>query len=386
MTTKTEHGRVGRRALLAGGVVAGAGAAASLLGATPALATDGQPVIAGRENDNSSSTLVSATEGSGLIGQTTQEGFAGLEGDDFAPEGGSYGVVGYSQNGTGVYGESDSVAAMTAQAFGSGYAGVYAGSDAGDGVWGGTSDDSYAGVYGTDQSGGDGIGVWGVSADGVGVYGSSTTGTGVQGVTPAAGYTAIYGDAPAGVGVWGSSETGGYPGVLGANESKGGIGVEGESNYGTGVLGTSFTGTGVLAASGSNGTALYVDGPATFSTCGVVTTSGTVSKVTVTKVAVTRSSLVIATCQTAVAGVSVEGVELDVAARSFTIYLTKAVAKGHKIAWFMLQEAPGSGPDQPLARPARHRPAAVVAPVRHRPSTPRLKPTRARVAKASARR
>jgi hypothetical protein len=69
-----------------------------------------------------------------------------------------------------------------------------------------------------------------------------------------------------------------------------------------------------------------------------------------------------------------------------TIYLTKAVPKGHKIAWFMLQAAPAGGPDQPLARPVRPGPAAVVAPVRHRPPAPRLKPTRARVAKASARR
>lgn len=102
---------------------------------------------------------------------------------------------------------------------------------------------------------------------------------------------------------------------------------------------TNGTGPAVLA-SNTGGTALQVDGVASFSRSGIAKVAGKSTKsartVKVTGVALTSSSLILATPQGTVGGVAVEGVTLDVSGSSFVVTLTKAIKVSLDIAWFVV--------------------------------------------------
>ena len=102
---------------------------------------------------------------------------------------------------------------------------------------------------------------------------------------------------------------------------------------------TNGTGPAVLA-SHPDGTALQVEGIASFSRSGRAAVAGTPGAprqfVVVTGVPLSSSSLILATPQDHVTGVAVEGVVTDVTAKAFTIYLTKPVTVSLAIAWFVL--------------------------------------------------
>ena len=186
----------------------------------------------------------------GVLGQTNSG--AGVQGQAAA---GGYAVVGLSNTGWGVYGQTQSPTndGVLGENFAtSGNApGVYgtSASTAGYGVYGAGA----YGVYGADTTAtGTGNGVYGTSPNGFGVYGNSTDGTGVYGYS-------------SGTGVWGSGTEGvlgigGDYGVLGAGEdfsnTGGGI-YEGAGLWGDtggasgayfGVLATADSNTALLAA------------------------------------------------------------------------------------------------------------------------------------------
>ncbi len=95
-----------------------------------------------------------------------------------------------------------------------------------------------------------------------------------------------------------------------------------------------------MLASHPDGTALQVEGIASFSRSGRATVAGTPSaprqSVVVTGVVLSSSSLILVTPQDHVTGVAVEGVVADITAKTFTIYLTKPVTVSLAIAWFVL--------------------------------------------------
>jgi hypothetical protein len=304
--------------------------------------------------------------GDGIWGNTTADGFSGTIGVDNSSGGGN-GLAGYSTHGTGVYGTSTDATGIYGEAKEAGFAGIYGTSAGGDGIWGNTTADGFSGTVGVDNSTGGGSGVSGYSTHGTGVSGTSAKATGVSGEASAPGFAGVYANSGGGDGVWGNTSAAGFSGVVGVDNSTG--------TSSTGVAGFSAKGTGVLATS-ADGTALRVNGSAVFSTCGVATVAsggkagskGSASAVTVTGVELSASSLVLATAQGAIAGVAIEGVVVDVAAKSFTIHLTKALTTSLKIAWFVIETAPQASEkaDRELARApklmssaaTRQRPAA----------------------------
>jgi hypothetical protein len=98
---------IGRRAMFA--AAAGAAGGILLAQATPAAATDGNPVLLGASNDSSGQTIVSTSGATGLYGSTINPNGVGTRGD-----GGTYGVYGYTPTAVGtnygVYGVTNSPA------------------------------------------------------------------------------------------------------------------------------------------------------------------------------------------------------------------------------------------------------------------------------------
>ena len=213
--------RHARRQFVFGAAAAGAGLAAGLIAdADPADAANGDYLKLGLGNVATATTTVTASNGAGLQGRTTDDGNIGVEGIDASSTGAGYGVFGNSAKGYGV-------------------AGVAAG----------------------------GIGVSGRSGDGYGIYGHSNSGH------------AVHGESDAGSGVYGSTQTGNY-GVYGEAHGVEGNGLGGHSSgtFSSGVLGTaSGPSGGCIGVAGSNvndpsgygvyaeaekGTALYAKGNA----------------------------------------------------------------------------------------------------------------------------
>jgi len=292
-----------------------------------------------------------STNGTGVQGTITGEtnGQSGVAGIDNSSLGtGGHGVYGRSAQGTGVYGTQTSTSGLL-RTFGVPINGGVIG-DTGDGT-GVVGLGSSNGVFGQST---EGTGIVGVSASDVGVSGYSSTGTGVYGWTGGAssmgqaGVSGTDGSTGGGYGVYGFSVNGDgvYGSIVGSNTGKRAVyGDDTTTDGGYGVSGYSVKGVGVSAGS-SDGTALAVDGaatftgPTTFSRSGLATVAGTSSKsaqrVTVTGVALSDTSLVLATAQGIVAGVAIEGVVTDVAASSFVISLTKAIKVSLDIAWFVV--------------------------------------------------
>jgi hypothetical protein len=261
----------------------------AFVGTPEAVATQGQPVIAGIVNSENSETDLQFSCSTGLTCSTTLA-FGGVN-------------IASSTNTqpVGVLGDAGFPSFWT---WPSGSTGVWGVSSAGNGVEGdGTSN-----------------GVFGHAANriGSGVYGQNDgTGIGVAGLF--------------GSGVYGQNDGIGY-GVAGRITTSSGAGVWGDAPNASGGVG--------VAASSAHGTALQVTGTAAFSRSRIATTAGTTATpknsvvVTVPGGALTANSIVLATIQGNIAGVSVQGVVKG--ATSFTIFLTKTVTTSVRVGWFII--------------------------------------------------
>jgi hypothetical protein len=237
--------------------------------------------VVGDSNEFSGVVGLSSAD-SGVFGQTSaleEAGVAGFESTN--SNSGSQGVLGLSENNTGVSGRSVAVSGLlgfqVAGVVGESNTniGVIGLSSSTDGVYGETTGDRARGVLGQDNSPGGGYGVYGASAGGTGVVG--TTG------------------------------------------SSGGFGVE--------AVNTSSTGA-----------ALSVSGIAKFSRSGLVSIVAGKSSATVTGVSILAASLVLANLQNSLPGVYVEAVVPNVPGSSFKIVLSEAVPAGMKanVGWFVV--------------------------------------------------
>jgi hypothetical protein len=266
-------------------------AAEALAHPAPARAADGDAVVLGQVNNETTvTTIKNSSSSNGALFCSSDAGF---------------GASGFSSTGTAIIGNTDT-----------GVAGRFASGFGGNGVIGETRG---------------GIGVTGFSVDNEGIRGqagltaSSVTSshTGVHGITNSDAAGAVWGENLAGGdGVRGSASTGNAI-----------IGVA--SGSGSGVVGGSAGGTGVLAV-GSK-TALQVQGPAAFSRSGILTIKAGQSTAKKSGIALTAASFVLATIQGNVAGVFVQGVTLVTGSPgSFTVHLNKTVSKNLKVAWFAI--------------------------------------------------
>ncbi len=240
-------GKLGRRALMLG-AASGVGAAAALVvaaGPAGAGTGNGGTVQLGEVNNGATATTTVATSGpTGLQGITTLDGGQGLSGEcDGAGGIGVYGIDAGSppsNPGTGVHGVG----------VGQGVSGF---SDAGTGVVGTST--TGVGITGTSQQ-----------SDGIQGFTSNTFSSGVNGTDQSTGGGhGVYGNSVHGVGVWGQTTADGSYGVAGADKSAtGGYGLYGTSSKAGGV--------GILAQNtNASGTALEVEGVATFTRSGVAT-------------------------------------------------------------------------------------------------------------------
>jgi hypothetical protein len=268
-------------------------------------------------------------DGTGVLGMHAGTGF-GVHGQSDG-----VGVWGESSSGTGVHGTSGSVADNASAILGEitttspgGFSAGVRGINDGTGVNG-------IGVEGTHA--GSGWGVHGKSVSGVGIRGESSNGIGVHGISDSttAGTSAIFGH------ITSTTPGAGSAGVRGQNDGTGndGIGVDGlHAGSGLGVHGRSESGIGVKAEAGSAGTALHVEGKATFQRSGRVNIKAGFNGIVLHPINLTSSSKVFATAQNIIGGVFVEAAAPDPAHSRITIRLSKRVPAGFtaKVAWFIL--------------------------------------------------
>lgn len=271
-----------------------------VFGATPgAVAVQGQSLIAGDPNTETSPTLVRNTAST-------------ITADDCIPYTDSA-LVGCGQTGlagrasqTGVF-ASGGVYGVDAR----GKTAVLAVGDASSGSVGVSASGSANGVY--------------AAANGTGVFGYGTTGVSGQGSTGVYGKGTENGVQADG-GTFGVFATGTEYGVYARGTAHG---VYGEA--------TAVGGAGVDAAGSSGALALRVTGKATFSRSGVVTVGAGTAAKTVTLSGVSASSMILATAQQS-SSVSVKAAVPAVPSNgSFRILLTgNAPAGGLKVAYFVL--------------------------------------------------
>jgi hypothetical protein len=281
-------------------------------GGTPgAVATQGQPVVAGATNTETNSTGFSEDSYSGscpaffnvgivACGQDGAEFDANILGvhatGDTAIEGdgGTTGVIG--QGPTGVEGDA---------------------TGSKNGVYGHANNSGGSGVYG--QNDGTGYGVAGRANNGTGVFGDSANATGVFGQ---GGENGVHAQG----GTFGVFATGTDYGVYASGPAHG---VFGQA--------TTSGGAGVDAAGSGGALALRVTGKATFSRSGVVTIAAGTASLNVALAGVNAKSMILATAQQS-ASVSVKAAAPAVPSSGhFTIYLTgNAPAAGLKVAYFVL--------------------------------------------------
>jgi hypothetical protein len=289
--------RIRIRSAITGAVVAFAMATALLNGAPGAIATQGQPVLAGQNNTETAETLVQNTNVSAFgCGTYVLNGFVGCGQTGISGYGSQYGTSGYGP--TGVIGTGSVPGSVGVS--GTGSTGVK-GQGSAYGVYGSTDEPSRPGIYGTNTGGGDAV----------------------QGVTAGAQASAVYGHNTSGGGSVAK-------GVFGA-ATGGGTGVRGESVSGHGIEGVASTGTGVYA---SGATGLQVVGKAKFSRSGITIIAAGTSAKMISLAGVTTASMVLATSQQN----STVFVRSAVpASGSFTIRLSGlAPTGGLKVAYFVL--------------------------------------------------
>jgi hypothetical protein len=329
-----------RRGLLAGAAgAAGAIAAGAVMRGTPAQAATGGNVILGEISGSEKTTAVLYDGPSGLL-SSVLVGYDGV--DTLFGAGLPAGVGGIAGAGptAGTGGVKNGVSGYTDN--GAGYGTIGWNTNAVPGTGAGV-----VGIYGQTFPGNTvGAGVAGVSdstaGDATAVYGE------IASASPGGDSAAVRGQnngtGGLGIGVWGSQAGSGW-GVYGTAAS--GIGVFGSGGSGTGAYGegatgvhgvaTSATGAGVLADNVAGGTALRVNGPATFARSGTVTVAAGQKTASATGIALTSASLVLATVQGNVPGCYVQGVTtVTGSSGSLTIHLSKSAPVTIKVAWFIL--------------------------------------------------
>jgi hypothetical protein len=137
-----------------------------------------------------------------------------------------------------------------------------------------------------------------------------------------------------------ASDAGSASAISGVSTS--GSGVDGQGYYGVyghsvtvGVYGWSESGTAIRAET-VDGTALDVQGVASFSRSGIVTVPQGVNRVTVTGVPLSSASLILATVQQTAGAAWARAVVPDVPAGAFTIVLNKTAPTAILVAWFVV--------------------------------------------------
>jgi hypothetical protein len=279
-----------RRVFLAAGLAAAAGAVAHAIGRPDLVrAANGDPVIAGQSVTASTTTTIHSTSFAAL---DIQADGANVDGVHSIVTGGG---------GNGVFGEAD------------GASGV--------------------GVTGFSDSG---TGVLGSSNIGVGVYGSSSNATAVRGDSESNSLPAVIARNNAGsTGLLGFSGDVTTPLPSGRPDT----GIEGyavgfpgrPASNAVGVFGHSAHGTGVFADAGSGGTALHVNGRATFSRSGRLTLSSGTSSMSKSVAGLTSTSLVFAVVQTGDSHAWVR--KVAPASGKFTVFMNKAMTGSVVVAW-----------------------------------------------------
>jgi hypothetical protein len=143
--------RHGRRALILGATAAGAGLAADLMaGGTAGAAPDSSPpVLLGKLNSASGSTVVGSQHANGLEGHTHTKGASGVAGIDFSKTEGANGVYGQTNHGFGVFG---------------------IGIDGGNGVGGHSNTSGQSALYGVDSAQSGGTAILGQSSHGLALH------------------------------------------------------------------------------------------------------------------------------------------------------------------------------------------------------------------------
>jgi hypothetical protein len=345
--------------------VAVVAATAALFIATPgAVAVDFQPVLAGANNTATFGTLIVNSNSISLShGDPLQFCRQGLDqypedlhgfsacGDKVGVEGFAPGVflfedgIGVRGNGyTGVNGDGTHIGV-----FGSGpEQGVWGASVTGDAVLGQNTGSTGIGVHG--KTGGTGSAVFGeATGHGLGVFAKSTNGTGLRAESDAIGGFAVNASAmngQAAIAVQGVTQTG--TGVFGTNLGTSGIGVYGKTGgagtavygeattSGVGILGKTVTGTALRGDSSTDtGTALQVNGKASFSRSGVIRLGSFADSVIKGGVPMTSASYVLATLQTNTSGLVIQAAVPNPAG-FFTIYFNRPAPVGTRVAWFVV--------------------------------------------------
>jgi hypothetical protein len=158
--------RYGRRALIIGTAAAGAGLAANVVAGGAAVAApdspvpdssgpdssapdSSRPVLLGKLNSASGSTVVGSVHANGLEGHTHTKGASGVAGIDFSKAAGANGVYGQTYHGFGVFG---------------------IGIGGGDGVGGHSNTSGHSAVSAVDSAPGGGTALLGQSAHGLALH------------------------------------------------------------------------------------------------------------------------------------------------------------------------------------------------------------------------
>ena len=124
---------------------------------------------------------------------------------------------------------------------------------------------------------------------------------------------------------------------IGATAVGGEIGVYTVSDYGVGVHALTYDGTALRAQTAvPQGTALRVEGVASFTRSGTAVVPAGKRTANVRVAPVTPQTLVIATAQERVAGIHIEAAVPDTTNDGFTVHLNRRAPEDMRVAWFLL--------------------------------------------------
>ena len=124
---------------------------------------------------------------------------------------------------------------------------------------------------------------------------------------------------------------------IGVTAVGGEIGVYTVSDYGVGVHALTYDGTALRAQTAvPQGTALLVEGVASFTRSGTVTVPAGARTARVKVTPISAATLVFATPQRRLAGTHVEAAVPDDANDSFTVHLNRRAPQDLPVAWFLL--------------------------------------------------
>jgi hypothetical protein len=317
-----------RRALLAACFGSGAAIVSNALGRpAPVRAGSDGDVVLGAPNSATDTTSISNTTNNKTVFEANTS-FAGSTA--ISAVGDLRGL--YANGAEAIVAESDQYglkatggfAGVVGNAPGNGHMGVFGWSDDGIGVKG--QSETAAGVFGTADSA---SGVHGSSKTNYGVWGESNAGPGVFGTTGSQSEPGVIGWS-AGAGVFGAS--GGDVNLPTTPPTKTGVfGYAAQDASAVGVYGRSTVGIGVRAQADAGGTALRVDGKATFSRMGTITVPTGSKTVTKSFAGLTSASLIFAVVRTGDGSVWVR--KAQASSGSLKVYLNKVVSRRTTIAW-----------------------------------------------------